>query len=342
MIDDTNFSNSELAGERKRSVERPRPAFLITIDTEGDNIWARSAVSSTENALFLPRFQTLCDSYGFKPTYLLNYEMALDDRFVRFAKAAIASGRAEVGTHLHAWNSPPLKPLTVDDNRFHPYLTEFPPDVMAEKLVFMTHLLEDRFERKMTSHRGGRWAFDETYAQILIDNGYLIDCSVTPHISWSRKGIDAAGIKGPNFEGFPEQPYWIDPADIRIPGSSALLEAPMTIRRAVRPLTRMLAPIPLIGGYLYRHWPEFRWLRPNGTNTADMIRLCDQVAAAGEPYAMFMLHSSEFMPGGSPAFRSTESIERLFSSLASFFAHVQGKFEPMTLTQFRDSFSAQG
>ncbi|BAN97921.1 hypothetical protein E05_31550 [Plautia stali symbiont] len=46
-----------------------KPAFLITLDTEGDNLWRnRSGKVTTYNVRFLPRFQALCEKYGFKPT----------------------------------------------------------------------------------------------------------------------------------------------------------------------------------------------------------------------------------------------------------------------------------
>ena len=94
-----------------------KPAFLITIDTEGDNLWQNHDRISTENTRFLPRFQALCEKYGFKPVYLTNYEMAVDAEYVEFARDVIARGCGEVGMHLHAWNSPPLTPLTNDDWR---------------------------------------------------------------------------------------------------------------------------------------------------------------------------------------------------------------------------------
>ncbi len=55
-----------------------KPAFLITIDTEGDNSWQNHDRITTENTRFLPRFQALCEKYAFKPVYLTNYEMAMD------------------------------------------------------------------------------------------------------------------------------------------------------------------------------------------------------------------------------------------------------------------------
>ena len=52
--------------------------FIITVDTEADNQWADPVPKTTENIKFIPRFQALCDRFGFKPTYLCPYEMVKD------------------------------------------------------------------------------------------------------------------------------------------------------------------------------------------------------------------------------------------------------------------------
>lgn len=53
--------------------------FIITVDTEGDNLWEykKGTPIGTENAKYLPRFQSLCEKYGFKPVYLTNYEVSV-------------------------------------------------------------------------------------------------------------------------------------------------------------------------------------------------------------------------------------------------------------------------
>jgi hypothetical protein len=63
-----------------------KPAFLITIDTEGDNLWQKNDSITTENAKYLPRFQAVCEKYGFKPVYLTNYEMAIDPFLLSLAR----------------------------------------------------------------------------------------------------------------------------------------------------------------------------------------------------------------------------------------------------------------
>ena len=49
--------------------------FIITIDTEGDNQWDGGRPESVDNLRFVPRFQDLCDKYGFPPTYLCTYDV---------------------------------------------------------------------------------------------------------------------------------------------------------------------------------------------------------------------------------------------------------------------------
>ena len=120
--------------------------------------------------------------------------------------------------HLHAWNSPPLVPLTRDDYTFQPYLTEYPDDTMTEKVKVMTDTLESTFGTKMVSHRAGRWGLDTRYVKILIEAGYRVDCSVTPHRDWRSTLGDPAGNGGPDYRGFPEQAYFIDPSAIDRPG----------------------------------------------------------------------------------------------------------------------------
>ncbi|ETR65472.1 MAG: hypothetical protein OMM_14198, partial [Candidatus Magnetoglobus multicellularis str. Araruama] len=101
-----------------------KPYFIITIDTEGDNLWANPTHVSTKNAAFLNRFQDLCEKYSMKPTYLTNYEMANDSVFKKLGLDIIHRKVGEIGMHLHAWDMPPNYQLTENDLRYHPYLIE--------------------------------------------------------------------------------------------------------------------------------------------------------------------------------------------------------------------------
>jgi len=315
-----------------------KPAFLITIDTEGDNLWSKPTEITTRNSVFLPRFQTLCERYGFKPTWLTNYEMAMCPDFRAFAQDVLKRGTGEIGMHLHAWNSPPITPLTSNDHFHQPYLIEYPGEMIREKVAYLTGLLEETFAVKMTSHRAGRWSFNETYAQVLSENGYRVDCSVTPLCSWQSYLGDPNGRGGTDYSEFPDQPYFLDLENIARRGDSPLLEVPMTILSLepapVRAVRRNFRSGSLVARALGRFYPPAVWLRPNGANLPAMLRLLNKAAAEARPYVEFMLHSSEFMPGGSPTFASQASIENLYDTMEQLFAQAARTFAGATLTEF--------
>ena len=318
-----------------------RTPFIITVDTEGDNLWARPREITTRNAAFLPRFQELCESFNFKPVYLTNYEMAIAEDFVEFARDAVSRDACEIGMHLHAWNSPPLEPLTRDDFFHQPYLTEYPDRVMREKIHVMTELLEERFNRKMISHRAGRWAFDGRYARMLIDEGYLVDCSVTPGVDWRANTGDENGQGGSNYTAFPEIPYFLNPEDISMESSGALLEVPMTVRtsRLFRISPRAYR-IPGVNRIARKISPSRRWLCPvpllEKHNDKAMLSVARAMRDEVPTHAEFMLHSSELMPGGSPNFATPSDIDRLYDQLEALFEELAPWCYGLTLREFRD------
>jgi hypothetical protein len=316
-----------------------KPSFLITIDTEGDNLWDNPKVVTTKNAQYLHRFQQLCEKYGFKPTYLTNYEMANSVYFQELGKDILLRNTGEIGMHLHAWDMPPAYELTNNDLLHHPYLIEYPTNIIKEKVRIMTNTLEDIFQTKMTSHRAGRWAFNEIYAEILIENGYLVDCSVTPLVSWRAQLGDPSQNGGTDYRNFPNYHYFIDLKDISKSGDSPLLEIPMSIEKLERPLfiqksKNLFNTIYMIKRLFDHYFPPITWLRPNGKNLHDMLTLLDKITMNKRYYVEFMLHSSEFMPGGSPTFKTKQSIERLFSHIEQLFSHAAKNFNGCTLTEY--------
>ena len=53
-----------------------------------------------------------------------------------------------------------------------------------------------------------------------------------------------------------------------------------------------------------------------------------------QDYLMFMLHSSELMPGGSPTFQSDLQIDKLYKNLNELFEYVQMHYEGITLKEY--------
>jgi hypothetical protein len=316
--------------------------FIITVDTEGDDIWSRPHQITTHNALFLPRFQSLCERYGYRPVYLTNYEMATSEEFVEFARDVLRRDAGEIGMHLHAWNSPPLMPLTDDDFHYQPYLIEYPDEVMREKIRVMTVLLEERFGRRVVSHRAGRLGFDGRYAAMLLEQGYRVDCSVTPGIDWSTTPGAPGGGGGPDYRGFPDRPYFLSPADIATPARRGLLEVPVTIETSdVFRAAAWAYRLPLAGPIVNRISPKLSWACPGENDLAGMLRAARRARATGAVCVEFMVHSSELMPGGSPRFRTAAAIERLYASLEVLFEELSAWCRGMTLAEFHAGFAME-
>ncbi len=315
----------------------PAPSFLITIDTEGDNLWDGPHEITTRNARFLPRFQKLCERFSFKPTYLTNYEMANDPFFIDFGRDILARDSGEIGMHLHPLNSPPIKPLTADDHRYQPYLFEYPTPVIRDKIAYLTDLLTEAFQCQMLSHRAGRWAFNETYARILLDLGYRVDCSVTPHISWREYPGDPAQNGGADFFLFPEDHYFVDLDDVGRAGQSSLLEIPVTVFDTAPAPIRLIKKNFRRAAFIHRLANKILptiWLRPAKGNRRRLFQTVALAERLQKDHLMFILHSSEFMPGGNPTFLNERDIERLYADMEVLFERIARRFSGRTLTEF--------
>ena len=322
------------------------PSFLITIDTEGDNLWAKPRNIQTRNVGFLPRFQQLCERHALKPTWLVNFEMASEPAFQEFGLAVISHDSGEIGMHLHPWNSPPIESTRLSSDLYdQPFVHEFSTTEIRDKVHFLTDLLEDTFGKRVVSHRAGRWGIHAAYAKTLAERGYRVDCSVTPGISWRHTSGRRNGRGGPDYRGYPDCAYWMDLDDPGRPGSSRLLEVPMSIRRTRWYRLNGIAKYGTIGSRVAsrivdRLLPAVKWLRPDGRNTRSMLDLLHESRAQSRNYVEFMLHSSELMPGGSPRFPNETAIEKLYDSLEAVFCEAAGTFRGRTLTEYLDQCDA--
>lgn len=308
--------------------------FLISIDTEGDDFfhWSPGDKITTENTRYVPRFQELCDKFGFKPTYLTNYEMASDGRFVEYAKNWLAEDRCEIGMHLHAWNSPPLYELEKRDD-IKPgdcsFLIEYPEDIIREKVEFLTDYLEAQFGVKPVVHRAGRWTTNQYYFDVLNEFGYIADCSVTPGMDMSAARGFTEGSHGTDYSDYPVNPYIIP--------NTGLLEVPMTVRENHTVKTDGNKRLRHKARNIYKAWKGRGpiWLRPSGNNLKEMLYLADRVLKEKQTdYLMFMLHTSEMMPGCSKAFPTEESIENMYSDLERLFKKVFENFRGCTIGDY--------
>ena len=307
--------------------------FILTIDTEGDNQWDHGRELTVENIKFVPRFQDLCEKYLVKPTYLVTSEVCEDNFAKEIFKDYLSNDKAEVGTHLHSWTTPPFHDK--DGYRYndvnHAFATELPEDLLIEKVKNLTNQIETSFGKRPLSFRSGRYGFNENLARVLADNSYLVDSSVTPYTSWSVHHGIPGGKGGTDFIDKTPFPYKYE-----FPNGS-LLEIPITILPTRFPLNRYNT----IARQYFRRVDNslflrvFRkllfskqplWLRPHlGMDISLFNELLFESINVNLPYIVMMFHSSELMPGSSIYRTDNGSIEKLYDLLKSFFVLLNDK-----------------
>jgi hypothetical protein len=293
--------------------------FLITVDTEGDNLWSWELGQhiTTENAHYIARFQSLCEQYGFVPVYLTNYEMAMDEEYCRYIGKKAAENKCEIGMHLHAWNSPPDFEL---ENRFFgcPYITEYPEEVIYDKHRYLKNLIMDRLSVEPVTYRSGRWATNDTLFQVINQLGFAVDCSITPGIAHRNPGSTVA--HGNIYRNVINKPSRLCENLIEIPMTTRLIKSchGKTLKNRAHHI--------LIG--------EELWLRPANQNLDEMLRLKRTAERENMEYLEFMIHSSELMPGGSPYTKTEESVEAYYQRMEQFFASVADQYQGITMKDY--------
>jgi len=298
--------------------------FLVTVDTEGDNMWRKlyykSAIKyriTTKNAKYLQRFQSLCESYGLRPTWFVNYEMSQAEPFIEMARDGLRRGTLEIGMHMHAWTCPPYYELTSSGwNSGNPYIGEYPSKIIRKKVDYLTKQLQDVFQTEVSSHRSGRWYLDRRYLRILKEYGYRADCSVTPGVDWGGNPGLTAGSKGTNYRNYPTGSYEISLLRPHRRGKSGILEIPVSTGLDDR--------------------GNMQWLRPSGKNLSEMCDLVSTKEKAGEDYIEFMIHSSELMERGSPNFLTEANIEKLYEDMERLFKFASKIYQGETVKEYAE------
>jgi hypothetical protein len=325
---------------------------ILTIDTEADDQWDHSQTElTTANLEFIPRFQDLCNRFDFKPTYLCTWEVVEDPRFESL-RAYQEAGVAEIGAHLHPWTTPPLEhPQNgIDRDAFGAYPCELEPAILNTKLRSLTERIQDRAGVRPRSYRAGRWGFGAEQVSSLISLGYLVDCSVTPLVSWAH--VRGAVEGGPDFRTAPAAPYFLDPNDVCMAGGSELLEVPVTILFTNQSLARSSGLRDLYSRYsrtlpvravnkVVRLAPQ--WFRPYSSMSYERLKaVYERARRAGLPAVEMMFHSSELMPGGSPYNRDQAAVEDLYQRLERLFSHLRDEgCRGTTLSGFAEDYAGR-
>jgi hypothetical protein len=309
---------------------------VVSVDTEEDNWEPQRSGISVENIRELPRLQAHCDRLGVPVTYFTTYQVAATPWAAGVLRDLHASGRAEVAAHLHPWNTPPL------DEPFEPRNTmtwNLPKPLQRAKLAQLARTLEESTGVRPTSFRAGRFGLGRETTQVLIEQGFRVDSSVTPWMSWV--GTD----QGPDFVGAPLSPYALDgTTDPRTPvPGGPLQEIPLSFGYSRWPFDTWHA----VYGALRRPWARplklgglgvrlglvrAITLSPEVSSVRDMLRLAQLLAAHDVPHLSLFFHSPSLRPGLSQFVRTDADRERLYRMIAEFVEGVGRYRTPVFMT----------
>ncbi|MBD59573.1 MAG: WalW protein [Citromicrobium sp.] len=294
------------------------PASLLTVDTEEGFDWNGPFTRDRHDLDHLdglPAFQTLCEELGVSPVYLVDWPIVQSGKARDIIGAAVERGAAEVGVQLHPWVNPPFDE---EVNPRNSYAGNLPPELERAKFTRLRDAIEEAFGAPPMIYRAGRYGLGPATKALLHETGVVIDSSV-------RALYDYSPGSGPNYEAFPNRPYWIS----REP---PLLELPLTtvyrgaLARHGAALFPRLARLPYGAGLAARTGLLERIaLTPEGTPLASAIEAVDTALADGLPLLVLSFHSPSLAPGNTPYVRTQRDLDDLFAWLRGVYAHLAAK-----------------
>ncbi|HEV8400328.1 MAG TPA: hypothetical protein VGQ18_10895 [Gemmatimonadales bacterium] len=301
----------------------PRQTIVVvSIDTEEDN-WNRSRTDvAVENIFEVRRLARFLGGLGVRPTYFTTYQVAIDARAAQTLRDACDDGTAEIGAHLHPWNTPPLTEAFVPRNSM---TRNLPAALQLAKIQQLTATLENTFGTRPRAFRAGRYGLGPETVSALLCCGYVVDSSVSPFINLT------AMDDGPNFIGAPMDVYRLGwGADPRRPNpKGALIEVPLSYGFSRRPFEfwdptrRLLERAPFRWFHLAGLADRARIVKrlvlcPELASVPDMLLLSRRLLEQGVRHLHVSWHSPTLKPGLSPFARTAKDVTRLYVALEAY------------------------
>jgi hypothetical protein len=313
--------------------------LLVGIDTEGDNQWDPGARANQafENIYALPALHALFARAGVRPTYFTTYPVARDSRSAEVLRGLVERGDCEIGAHHHVWETPPFD---ADDVNRHAYALSLSHERFEQQLAELSGAIAASVGTRPVSYRSGRFGLGASHVTALERSGYHLDSTVVPLFNETHKG-------GPDFVGAGLRPYFLAYDDVRRPGSSSVLEVPVSTalsRRVPGWIERAYAqaPRPYLTRRMLRALGIVRmlWLRPSYSSLSDMQMLASRICRAGVPVLNVIFHSSEALVGGSPYNRTVEELSGFLDRLERFLRYAVKDLgaTPVTFREYRATF----
>jgi lipopolysaccharide biosynthesis glycosyltransferase len=275
--------------------------LLVVIDCEEDFDWAyplQNTLYSLESTQNLDVVQAVFADFGMIPTYVVGYPIVDHETSWQPLDRLLNAGSCLIGAHLHPWVTPPYLEASTLRNS---YLGNLPAELERAKLQTLTERIAQRFGRRPTVYKAGRYGFGPGTVANLQALGFRLDVSVMPH--W-----DYREANGPAFLNNTASPFWLDEAN-------GILEIPVTA--GFTGLARRLGPLlyPRINSGWLRalHLPAVLArsgllnrvrLTPEGVTLHEAKTLTRSLLRDGQRIFQLTFHSTSLVPRSAPYVRT--------------------------------------
>lgn len=297
---------------------------VIAIDVEEDALFTGSYPrrgAGVSNVQALTRLQRLAGDLGFPVTLLCSWPVLADKNARRVLGELERTTGAEIGAHLHHWNTPPLAsgPDPTD-----PSSALISGALMEAKLQELLRAAAELRGRPVCSFRMGRWDLRPNLWPLLARSGIRVDSSVHPmrHV----RG-------GPDHFMAPGQPF-----RVRVDGRE-MLEMPICavpLHPALPRLTHTLAARTAVPGAArmpqgFSHWGCLQ-LKPVWVGLHRLQWATRLLVSRGGTVLSLFWHSSEMMAGCTPQIATPDQADRLMHRIESFLLWLRRTYAVQALT----------
>ena len=305
--------------------------LAVTIDVEEEGLFSGNydlQGSSVKNVTNLRALAPIFMDLGIRPTLLVSYQVARDKGHHEFLAQLRENWGAEIGAHLHTWNTPPFEPS--------PHAMPVPSELISTEILkakFLT-LLDSLniMGINPVSFRMGRFNMGPKMFSVLEQSCIRVDSSIAPMRRY---------YGGPDHLTAMTDPYFPDPQALLSEGTSHILEVPVTILPIFPGLGVMLERLAgsnILPGRWVSWFAQYLGSIPSQPMLTGLGRLKTAVRLhsirKGEVITVFF-HSSELLPGGCPQHPTFGHVELFLEKLRRFLTWLitEIKVESLTLSE---------
>jgi len=310
--------------------------LAVSIDVEEEGLFSRqyeSAEVTANNVRCLEAVDPIFREFQIRPTLMASYQVMRHPEYRELLVTLRDRWDGELGAHLHAWNTPPLRPLPIPE----PVPSELiPEDLLDAKMNSLLGTF-DAVGCSPVSFRMGRFNIGPKMLAVLERTGFRVDGSIAP----MRR-----------YYGGPERldglldPYFPDRDDPYRPGNSPILEVPMTIVPVVPGLGSLLERMgrrPRVASWASWFAMNLGSLpaQPAWTGLRRLKAAVRLHRSRGGTVLSVFFHSSELMPGGYPGHGTADDVRSFLDKLRGFFSWLREGVgvQSITFAGLRDKYT---